>query len=199
MSNKPKKSSVRHTRAVQRAQSKQQTAAPSAENVEQWLKDLIHTAVYSQLAMFRAMGLRARVLTLPVMMALVLSLIWRQIGAVGEAVRVLNQEGLLWVNPTPVSQAGVMQRLNSLPAALFENVLSAILPNMMERWGERSRPIPPAIAFARQRFGSVLVLDGSTLDSLLRKTGLLREAETNPLAGRIAAVLDVVTAGARVV
>ena len=93
------------------------------------------------------------------MMAFVLSLIWRQIGAVGESVRVLNQEGLLWVNPTPVSQAGVMQRLKSLPAVLFENVLSAILSNMMERWGERSRPIPPAIAFARQRFGSVVYWD----------------------------------------
>jgi hypothetical protein len=193
MSNKPKKSSVRHTRAVQRDQSKRPTTGPPAETIEQWLKDLIHPAVYTQLDLFRAMGLRARILTLPVMMAFVVSLIWRQIGAVGEAVRVLNQEGLLWVNPTPVSQAAVMQRLNSLPAILFENVLKAILPMMAARWGERTRPIPPAVAFVQQRFGQVLVLDGSTLDSLLRKTGLLREAATNPLAGRIAAVLDGVT------
>ena len=39
----------------------------------------------------------------------------------------------------------------------------------------------------------VLVLDGATLDGLLRKTGLLREDTTHPLAGRMAAVLDVVT------
>lgn len=193
MSNKPKKSSVRHTRAVQRDQSKRQTIGPPAANIEQWLKDLIHPAVYSQIGLFQAMGLRARILTLPVMMAFVVSLIWRQIGAVGEAVRVLNQEGLLWVNPTPVSQAAVMQRLNSLPAVLFENVLKALLPRMAVRWGERTRPIPPAVAFVQQRFRQVLVLDGSTLDSLLCKTGLLREALTNPLAGRIAAVLDVVT------
>jgi hypothetical protein len=193
MSNKPKKSSVRHTRAVQRDRSKRQTAGPSAENVETWLKELIHPAVYAQLDLFRAMGLRARILTLPVMMAFVVSLIWRQIGAVGEAVRVLNQEGLLWVNPTPVSQPAVVQRLNSLPALLFENVLEALLPTMAARWGERTRPIPPAIAFVQQRFSQVLMLDGSTLDALLRKTGLLREAETNPLAGRIAAILDVVT------
>ncbi len=95
MSNKPKKSSVRHTRAVQRDQSKRPTAGPAAENIEAWLKDLIHPAVYTQLDLFRAMGLRARILTLPVMMAFGVSLIWRQIGAVGEAVRVLNQEGLL--------------------------------------------------------------------------------------------------------
>lgn len=193
MSNKPKKSSVRHTRAVQRAQSKRPTVGPSAENLEQWLKDLIHPAVYTQMGLFRAMGLRARILTLPVMMAFVMSLIWRQIGAVGEAVRVLNQEGLLWVNPTPVSQAAVVQRLNSLPAILFENVLNAVLPRMAARWRERSRPIAPAVALVQQRFRQVLVLDGSTLDGLLRKTGLLRETEANPLAGRIAAVLDVVT------
>ena len=193
MSNKPKKSSVRHTRAVQRDRSKRQTAGPSAENIEQWLKDLIHPAIYTQIGLFQAMGLRARILTLPVMMAFVVSLIWRQIGAVGEAVRVLNHEGLLWVNPTPVSQAAVVQRLNSLPAILFENVLKAILPTMAARWDERTRPIPPAVAFVQQRFRQVLVLDGSTLDSLLRKTGLLREAATNPLAGRIAAVLDIVT------
>src|SRR5437763_1103291 len=130
MSNKAKKSSVRHTRAVQRAQSKRSTAARPAESIEQWLKELIHPAIYTQIDLFAAMGLRTRILTLPVMMAFVVSLIWRQIGAVGEAVRVLNQEGLLWVNPTPVSQAAVVQRLNSLPAILFENVLKAILPRM---------------------------------------------------------------------
>ncbi len=113
MSNKPKKSSVRHTRAVQGDQNKRQTAGPAAENIEQWLKDLIHAAVYTQLDLFRALGLGARILTLPVMMAFVVSLIGRQIGAVGEGVRVLNQEGLLWVNPTPVSQAAGEQRWNS--------------------------------------------------------------------------------------
>ena len=139
------------------------------------------------------MGLRARILTLPVMLAFVVSLIWRPIGAVGEAVRVLNQDGLLWVSPTPVSHAAVGQRLNSLPALLVENVLKAIWPTMAARWGERTRPIPPAVAFVQQRFRQVVVLDGSTLDSLVRKTGLRREAATHPLAGRIAAVLDGVT------
>ncbi|MHB8752170.1 MAG: IS4 family transposase [Aggregatilineales bacterium] len=127
------------------------------------------------------------------MMAFVVSLIWRQIGAVGEAVRVLNQEGLLWVSATPVSQAAVTQRLNSLPAVLFENVLKAVLPKMASQWGSRTRPLPAAVAFVQPRFSQVLVLDGSTLAGLLRKTGLLRDAATNPLAGRIAAVLDGVT------
>ena len=36
----------------------------------------------------------------------------------------------------------------------------------------------------------MLIHDGSTLDALLRKVGLLREADTQPLAGRMSALLD---------
>jgi hypothetical protein len=193
MSNKPKKSSVRHTRAIQRDQSKHQTGGPPAEAIEQRLEELIHPATYSQIELFQSMGLRARLLTLPVRMAFVVRLIGRPIGAVGEAGRVLNQEGMRWVSATPVSQAAVTQRLNSLPAVLFENVLKALLPKMATQWETRQRPLPAAVAFVQQRFSQVLVLDGSTLDALLRKTGWLRAAVTNPLAGRMAAVLDGVT------
>jgi hypothetical protein len=42
------------------------------------------------------MGLWERVLTLPVMVAFVLSLIWRHLGSVREAARVLRLEGFLW-------------------------------------------------------------------------------------------------------
>jgi hypothetical protein len=133
------------------------------------------------------------VLTLPVMMALVVSLIWRHVGAVSEAVRVLNQEGFLWTGPTAVSISAVTQRLSSLPAVLFEKVLQALLPLMRAHWAVRTRPIPPAVAWAQQHFSRVLILDGSTLDGLLRKVGLLRENEGTPLADRIAAVLDLVT------
>src|SRR5258708_4962431 len=193
MSKRPKKSSIRHTRAIERDQSKHQSSGPPAEAIEQRLEALIHPATYSQIELFQSMGLRAGILSLPVMMAFVVSLIWRQIGAVGEAVRVLNQEGMLWVSATVVSQAAVTQRLNTLPAVLFENVLRALLPKMADQWARRSRPLPGAVAFVQQRFSQVLVLDCSTLDALLRKTGLLQATASNPLAGRIAAVLDVVT------
>ena len=53
--------------------------------------------------------------------------------------------------------------------------------------------MPPALARAQRQFSAVLALDGSTLDGLLRKVGLLRELERAPLAGRMAALLDVVT------
>jgi len=40
------------------------------------------------------------------------------------------------------------------------------------------------------RHAQVLAVYGSTLDALLRKVGLLRDAERSPLAGRMTALLD---------
>lgn len=191
---KPKKAStVRHTRAVQRDRRTQPTLAPSAPQVEARLAELIHPATLAQVAAFRERGLRERVLTLPVMVAFVLSLVWRQLGSVAEAVRVLAQEGLLWADPLAVSPQAVSQRLRRFPAALFERVLLDALPAMHERWQARQRPVPAVLARAQRRFGAVLALDGSTLDAVLHKVGLLRAAPPGALAGRIAALLDVVT------
>ncbi len=194
MSKKPKKpSSVRHTRAIGRDRRTRPTVAPSAPQIQQRLCELIHPATLSQVAAFHSMGLRERILTLPVMMAFVLSLIWRQLGSVTEAVRVLEAEGLLWTETLSVSQQAVSQRLRCLPAVLFERVLVDILPRMHERWQGRNRPIPPVLAWAQRHFTVVIALDGSTLDALLRKVGLLRAGEGSVLGGRMAALLDVVS------
>jgi DDE family transposase len=190
---KPKNSSVRHTRAIQRDRSKRPNSAPPDPQIEARLTELIHPATYAQVAAFHARGLRERILTLPVMMAFVLSLIWRHLGSVSEAVRVLREEGLLWVSAQEVSQSAVEQRLRGLPPLLFQRVLLALLPHMHERWRERKRPLAPAIEWAQRHFTAVLALDGSTLDNLLRKVGLLRDGEGPVLAGRMAGLLDVVS------
>jgi len=193
MSEKRKKSTVRHTRAIQRDRTKRPNSAPPDEKIEARLTQLIHPATLNQVAYFHELGLRERILNLPVMMAFVLSLIWRHLGSVCEAVRVLKHEGLLWVDALKVSQQAVEQRLGSLPAHLFERVLGDILPVMAQRWHSRTRPLPPAVQWAQRHFTAVLALDGSTLDGLLRKCGLLRDGEGPILAGRMAALLDVVS------
>jgi hypothetical protein len=144
----------------------------------------------AQVAHYHQLGMRERILNLPVMVALVLSMIWRQIDEVSELVRLLKKEGLLWIDPLKVSQQAVSQRLRTFPADLFRRLLLAVLPLMQERWFSRQRPLPPEIAWAQAHYCDVLVCDGSTLDALLRKVGLLRDAETNPLAGRMTALLD---------
>ena len=190
---KPKKNSVRHTRAIQRDRSKRPNSAPPDKQIEARLTELIHPATYAQVAAFHAMGLRERILTLPVMMAFVLSLIWRHLGSVSEAVRVLREEGLLWTSPREVTQSAVEQRLRGLPPVLFQRVLLDLLPRMQERWRTRKRPVAPALEWAERHFTAVLALDGSTLDGLLRKVGLLRDGDGPVLAGRMAALLDVVS------
>ena len=52
------------------------------------------------------------------MVAFVLSLIWRQVGSVSEAVRVLGEEGLLWVGPLTVSQQAMSERLRTAAPSL---------------------------------------------------------------------------------
>jgi len=186
-------SSVRHTRAIQLDRRQRPTSAPLAEALEERLSDLAGPAVFSQLDLFRQMGLRARILTLPVMAAMLISLIWRQLGSVTEAVRVLGREGFLWQGPTSVSQQALSERFRTLPAVLFENVLREVLPEVCRRAEARQRPLDLAVERARAHFEAVVAFDGSTLDALMRKVGLLRGAEQAPLAGRMAALLDVGT------
>ncbi len=192
---KPKKrSSVRHTRAIQRDRQHRPTSVPSAEAVAERLTEIVHPATLAQVSYFQALGRRARVLTLPVMMGLVLGLLWRQISGVNELVRVVQRERLLWVEPLrELTQQALAQRLRSLPAELFERVLNTLLPPLHQRWQARQRPVPPVIAWAQARYAAVLIADGSTLDVLLRQIGLLREAAVAPLAGRMMVLLDLTT------
>jgi hypothetical protein len=185
-----KPSSVRHTRAIQRDRRTHLPAAAPDPLVAARLTELLHPATLAQLDHFRALGLRARLLTLPVMVALVLSMIWRQIGSVATLLRVLREEGFLWTAPVEVSEQALSQRLRGFPAELFQRVLLDLLPLMQERWQARQRPLPPELAWAQAHYPAVLAVDGSTLDGLLRKVGLLRDRPDQPLAGRMAALLD---------
>ena len=188
-----KPSSVRHTRAIARDRSKRPSVAPPAAQVSARLTELIHPLTLRQVAHYHDLGLRERVLSLPVMVALVLSMIWRQIGSVGTLVRLLHDEGFLWTAPLQVSQQALSLRWRVFPAALFERVLDDLLPQLQARWHARQRPLPPEVAWAQAHYARVQAVDGSTLDALLRKVGLLREEETHPLAGRITGLLNLAT------
>ena len=193
-STKKKPSSVRHTRAIQRDRSKRPASAPPDEQIVQRLSEIVQPATLAQVAYYQQLGLRIRVLSLPVMMALVLSLIWQQTGSVNELVRLVHSECVLWVPPlVEITQQALSSRLRTLPAALFLRVLLSVLPVLKQRWQGRKRPLPPEIAWAQSHYTEVLACDGSTLDALLRKVGLLREAEKPPLAGRMFALLNIVT------
>jgi len=189
-----KASSVRHTRAIQRDRSKRVASILPDEQVVARIHEIVHPATLEQVGLYHQLGLRARILTLPVMMALVLSLLWQQTGSVNELVKLVQQECILWVPPLQrLSQQALSTRLRMLPAELFLRVLLSILPVLNQRSLQRTRPLPAELGWAKKHYSQVLACDGSTLDALLRKVGLLCAEETNPLAGRMLAVLDLLT------
>lgn len=132
-------------------------------------------------------------LTLPVLVALLVALIWRQMGSVQGLARLLARDHLLWEPPRQVSQQALSQRLRCLPAELFGAVLHETLPARAARAAGRDRPHPPAVARALARFGRIWMVAGTTLEHVFRKVGRLREGAgigTAPAGGQCAAVLD---------
>ena len=90
---KKKASSVRHTRSNQVARGQKQPSVPPDEQTAQRIKEVIHPATLAQVEYYQQLGLRERTLTLPVMVAIVISLVWRQFASVSETLRVLKSEG----------------------------------------------------------------------------------------------------------
>ena len=169
---------------------------PNVDNtaISQQLEDLVKPCVYQQLAYYRSLGMRARILSLPLMLAAVLTLVWRQVPSARELNRMLARENLLWVKATSVSQQALSQRLLTFPAELFERVLTELLATLNQRWNSRTkRPLPKAIAYAEQHFQQIWIVDASTLEALFRKLKSLENSNIGALGGRICAVVDLKT------
>ena len=187
------KSSVRHTRAIQKNRISHPVAAPSDEQIRARIQEIVHPATLAQVSYFHRLGLRERTLSFVVMVAFVLEMIWRQLGSVNALSKIVQKEAILWAQPRKVSQQALAQRLTSLPSELFLRVLLDILPKAQERWMKRERPRSAELLWAAERYRAVLAVDGSTLDALIRKMGLLRDLPENPLAGGMTALLDLCT------
>ena len=161
--------------------------------MEARLTEIVGPATYAVAEQYRRYGLRWRVLTLPVMVALLVALIWRQVPSVRTLASMLAREQVLWTPPRRVSQQALSQRLRCLPAGLLGDVLHETLPALAARATVRTRPQPPSVARALARFGRVWVVDGTTLEHVFQKVGLLRDQPatgTAPSGGKCVAVLD---------
>lgn len=155
---------------------------------------LLSPALLSQMSHYRALGLRSRLLTLPVMIAAVLSLLWRDVPSVNELGRLLARENLLWAKAVNVSSAALAERFLVFPCELFEGVLKQLLPKLHQRWGDRqNRPLPPGVAQAKRHFKQIWIVDGSTLEALFRKLQSLADVPLGQLAGKMCAVIDLAT------
>ena len=164
--------------------------APDNAVIDQHLKELLSPAVYSQQAYYRSLGMRERILTLPLMVAAVVTLLWHQVPSVSELTRMLNRKDLLWAKAVKVSRQAVSDRFLSFPASIFKRVFDELVPSFKERWQRRSRPLPPSIAYAKERFKQVWAADGSVLEALFRKLDSLKDCPAGQLAGKICTVIE---------
>ena len=171
------------------------TNRPSPDNavITERLKSLVTPAVFGQLAYYRSQGLRDRLLGLPVMVAALLLLLWRQVPSVCELARLLGREDLFWTPKVTVSQQALSQRFLAFPAEVMQRVLLDLLPTLRTRWAVRRRPLPEAVVCAHRTFARIFVVDGSTLEALFRKLQALQDAPPGSLAGKICTVIDLAT------
>ena len=186
-----KRSSIRHTRAIRRNRSKRVLTIPPAQEVEDHLRKLIVPVAEAQQEEYKKLGMRNRILNLSVMTAIVIAMIWQQMGSgPSEIARLLPMGSVLWLPVLHVTQQAISLRLGDFPPSLFLGMLNSLLSVLHLRWPARKRPLLPEIARAVEQYSQVLIVDGSTLDVLLRKIGLLCGLSVPPLAGKMMGMLD---------
>jgi hypothetical protein len=74
----------------------------------------------------RRIRMRQRRLTLPVMVALIVSRVWRRMPSVAEVQKVLTRDGWLGMAPLQVRPQASTKRLDVLPAALLGQLLTEV-------------------------------------------------------------------------
>ena len=168
-------------------------ATPADADIEQRLNDLVKPAVFAELDHYRQLGMRNRLLNLPVMVSIVLAMIWRRVPGVCALQRMLASERILWTQPIKVRQPSLTERFLTFPAEMFEHVLYEVLRRLPERHAARTHPVPPVLQRVRSRFVACYALDGTTLEALFRKLKALQEVIEAPFGGHLVAICDLIT------
>ena len=164
------------------------------EEIASQLEALLTPAITSQENYYRQLGLRDRILNLPLMVAAVLTLLWRDVAGVTELTRMLAREGFLWCSPKAVSQQAIAQRFLTFPAQLFEKVFKDLLPHLKASWLSRNqRKIPESVQFTRSKFERIWIVDCSILEALFCKLDSLKDVPKGQLAGKMGTVIDLIT------
>lgn len=164
--------------------------APTTEAFDAQVTLLVYPVALGLWDRLRGQGYRERVLTLPVMVGILLSLVWRQMPSLSELKRVLGHEPLLWVAPTTVSQQAISQRLETLPAHVFAELWAQVTPQLQERARQRPAAHAPILAELDPGYARVWVLDSSRLEAVFKKSKAARLQDGRQLGGTLTTVLD---------
>ena len=172
-----------------------QIPMPAVEDVEQRLTELLSPSWLAPRQLERRdprqpqrlIRMRQRILTLPVIVAIVVSLVWRRMPAVAEVQKVLAREGLLWV-PLYGSVPALTKRLDVLPAAVMGQLCAEVCARLR---AQGPRPcLHPGWAPVRAQFPLLAIVDGSTLEALRQKTQVLQQREGLVLGGKIMVIVE---------
>src|SRR5882724_113276 len=173
-----------------------QSPLPAVDDVEQRLLDVLSPSLLAPRQLERRdprqpqrlIRMRQRLLTLPVIVAIIVSLVWRRVPSIAEVQKVLAREGLLGMAPLRVSPQAITKRLDVLPAAVMGQLLAEVGVRLQAQ-------APPAVphprwAPVRDRFSLMALVDGSTLEALRKKMQVLREREGLVLGGKMMVMVE---------
>jgi Transposase DDE domain len=168
-----------------------QIPMPAVEEVEQRLTDLLSPSLLAPRQLERRdprqpqriIRMRQRLLTLPVMVAIIVSLVWRRVPSIAEVQKILTREGLLGMAPLQVSSQAITKRLDVLPAVVMGQLFTEVCMRV------QAQP-PPLLPHPRwapvwEAFSLIALVDGSTLEALRKKTQGLRACEGLVLGGKM--------------
>jgi hypothetical protein len=173
-----------------------QILLPAVEDVEQRLMDVRSPSLLAPRQLERRdprqpqrrIRMRQRLLTWPVIVAIMVSLVWRRVPSIAEVQKVLTREGLLGVSPLQVSPQAITNRLDVLPAAVMGQLFAEVCTRVQ---AQSPPPLPhPRWAPTRERFPWLAIVDGSTLEALRKKTEVLRERTGLVLAGQMMVLVE---------
>jgi hypothetical protein len=173
-----------------------QIPLPAVDEVEQRLMDVLSPSLLAPRQLERrdprqpqrCIRMRQRLLTLPVIVAIIVSLVWRRVPSIAEVQKVLTREGLLGMVPLQVSPQAITKRLDVLPAAVMGQLFAEVCTRVQ---AQSPPPLPhPRWAPVRERFPLLAIGDGSTLEALRKKTAVLRERTGLVLAGKMMVLVE---------
>src|SRR5712664_4496419 len=188
----------KHTRSRPHAEfrHRSQLPMPAVEEVEQRLMDGLSPSLLAPRQLerraprqpHRLIRMRQRLLTLPIIVAIMVSLVWRRVPSIAEVQKVLAREGLLGRAPLQVSPQAITKRLAVLPAAVMGQLLAEVSARLQAQ-GPPTVP-HPRWAPVRERFSLMALVDSSTREALRKKTEVLREREGLVLGGKMMVMVE---------
>lgn len=165
---------------------------PEIAEIRQELMSQLTPAMFAQArAGHSHLNLRDRVLNLPVMCAIVLSLVWRQIPSLSELLRVLAKEDLLWVESMKVSVEALSKRFRKLPSELFASLFQQMVAvSSAEPLVLSPEEAKSPLGLLQKIYTVIWIADGSTLEQLRKTSIALRQSDGAVLGGKMLVLVD---------